>query len=289
MPGPPPSARPFWLEGRSTLAIFSQRHLLAAKKEEKTMRNLAAIGVVAGLAASAAGQTFVYERAVQGPTGIISGGGLAVSDVFFCGWRFEVTGGPIQTTTIGGHFFSGGGDVFGAIVRLSGPNDDPDDFTLNSPDVLGRTLVTLPAGSSNVAQGPLPLTLGDGWYLVVFGSGSFGATGSAPLVAQDPGTAVPGVQNNITYRQPSHPLGQAVFVQGSVARVFVEYTRGSACYPNCDESTVAPVLNVQDFTCFLQRYAAGDSYANCDNSTIAPVLNVQDFTCFLQSYAAGCP
>jgi hypothetical protein len=61
------------------------------------------------------------------------------------------------------------------------------------------------------------------------------------------------------------------------------------CYANCDESTVAPVLNVQDFTCFLQRYAAGESYANCDESTVAPTLNVQDFTCFLQSYAAGCP
>jgi hypothetical protein len=62
-----------------------------------------------------------------------------------------------------------------------------------------------------------------------------------------------------------------------------------ACYPNCDGSTVAPTLNVADFTCFLQRYAAGDSFANCDGSTAAPVLNVADFTCFLQSYAAGCP
>jgi hypothetical protein len=62
----------------------------------------------------------------------------------------------------------------------------------------------------------------------------------------------------------------------------------AACYANCDQSTAAPVLNVQDFTCFLQRYAAGESYANCDNSTAAPTLNVQDFTCFLQRYAAGC-
>jgi hypothetical protein len=30
-------------------------------------------------------------------------------------------------------------------------------------------------------------------------------------------------------------------------------------------------------------------YANCDGSTTAPVLNVADFTCFLQKYAAGCP
>jgi hypothetical protein len=60
------------------------------------------------------------------------------------------------------------------------------------------------------------------------------------------------------------------------------------CYANCDGSTLAPVLNVQDFTCFLQQYAAGDAYANCDGSTSAPVLNVQDFTCFLQRFAAGC-
>jgi hypothetical protein len=61
------------------------------------------------------------------------------------------------------------------------------------------------------------------------------------------------------------------------------------CYPNCDQSTVAPILNVGDFTCFLQRFAAADPYANCDNSTVPPVLNVGDFTCFLQRFAAGCP
>jgi autotransporter-associated beta strand protein len=61
------------------------------------------------------------------------------------------------------------------------------------------------------------------------------------------------------------------------------------CYANCDGSTQAPILNVADFTCFLQKYAGGDSYANCDASTQPPVLNVADFTCFLQKYAAGCP
>jgi hypothetical protein len=74
-------------------------------------------------------------------------------------------------------------------------------------------------------------------------------------------------------------------------QAFVRINLGgpAPCYANCDGSTVAPVLNVQDFTCFLQRYAAGESYANCDQSTVQPVLNVQDFTCFLQRYAAGCP
>jgi hypothetical protein len=61
------------------------------------------------------------------------------------------------------------------------------------------------------------------------------------------------------------------------------------CYPNCDGSTTAPILNVADFTCFLSKFAAGDPYANCDGSTTEPILNVADFTCFLSKFAAGCP
>ena len=63
---------------------------------------------------------------------------------------------------------------------------------------------------------------------------------------------------------------------------------GVACYPNCDGSTTAPVLNVLDFACFLNRFAAGDTYANCDHSTTPPTLNVLDFACFLNAFAAGC-
>jgi len=61
------------------------------------------------------------------------------------------------------------------------------------------------------------------------------------------------------------------------------------CYANCDGSAVAPVLNISDFICFVNRYAAADPYANCDGSTTAPVLNVADFICFTNAYAAGCP
>jgi hypothetical protein len=63
---------------------------------------------------------------------------------------------------------------------------------------------------------------------------------------------------------------------------------GGACYANCDASTTPPILNVADFACFLNRFAAGASYANCDGSTASPVLNVADFACFLNQFAAGC-
>jgi hypothetical protein len=81
------------------------------------------------------------------------------------------------------------------------------------------------------------------------------------------------------------PVDQGVFF-GLVDNVtFTEVD----CYPNCDGSTIGPVLNVSDFSCFLNRFAAGDSYANCDGSTIPPVLNISDFSCFLNLFAQGCP
>jgi hypothetical protein len=73
---------------------------------------------------------------------------------------------------------------------------------------------------------------------------------------------------------------------------------GSVCYANCDGSSTEPILNVDDFTCFINEFAAAQglpheqqvtSYANCDGSTIAPALNVDDFTCFINSFAQGCP
>lgn len=61
------------------------------------------------------------------------------------------------------------------------------------------------------------------------------------------------------------------------------------CYANCDDSTIPPVLNVNDFACFPNRYAGGNPAANCDRSNIPPTLNVNDFACFLNKFASGCP
>ena len=61
-----------------------------------------------------------------------------------------------------------------------------------------------------------------------------------------------------------------------------------SCYANCDGSISPPVLNANDFQCFLNTFAALDSYANCDGSTAPPVLNANDFQCFLNTFAAGC-
>jgi hypothetical protein len=71
------------------------------------------------------------------------------------------------------------------------------------------------------------------------------------------------------------PIGQAVLVP-------------CPCYANCDGSTGTPVLTVNDFVCYMSRFAAGDAYANCDGSTSPPVLTVNDFVCFQAQFASGC-
>jgi hypothetical protein len=72
----------------------------------------------------------------------------------------------------------------------------------------------------------------------------------------------------------------------------------TSCYANCDNSTTPPILNVEDFSCFINAFAAATllppaqqltHYANCDSSTTPPVLNVEDFSCFINAFAAGCP
>jgi hypothetical protein len=78
---------------------------------------------------------------------------------------------------------------------------------------------------------------------------------------------------------------------------FLQASTGPGCYANCDGSTVEPILNVEDFTCFIGEFAAAqlmpheqqlNHYANCDGSTTPPVLNVEDFTCFISEFALGC-
>ncbi len=58
------------------------------------------------------------------------------------------------------------------------------------------------------------------------------------------------------------------------------------CYNNCDLSSAAPKLNVNDFMCFLNAYARRDPYANCN---VDAVINVADFICFMNKFAVGCP
>ena len=82
--------------------------------------------------------------------------------------------------------------------------------------------------------------------------------------------------------------GSAVRPQTGLSDCFVAVPYGPLCYANCDGSSVAPVLNVNDFVCFLAKFAEGGPDANCDGSTTPPILNVNDLLCFQARFAAGC-
>ena len=93
---------------------------------------------------------------------------------------------------------------------------------------------------------------------------------------------------SVTYSAAGYIPALRMVIVGSNTETLVDVALAPVCYANCDSSTVAPILNVLDFACFLNRFAAGDAGANCDGSTTPPVLNVLDFACFLNSFAAGC-
>jgi hypothetical protein len=177
---------------------------------------------------------------------------------------------------------------------------------------------SLPTGTGGRGTTPLP---GDCTWLHTSFSSQFWATPGGDFVASPSGAATvgddfrdytwsgPGLAADVQAWAASPGANLGWFVlgveegftaakrfdsrensDGSVRpRLTVTYTVGPACYANCDGSTVAPVLTVLDFNCFINRFSSGDSYANCDGSTIPPVLNVLDFNCFINRFSQGCP
>jgi hypothetical protein len=67
----------------------------------------------------------------------------------------------------------------------------------------------------------------------------------------------------------------------------IEYVENGAplCYANCDDSTTPPVLSPNDFMCFFNWFALGDTRANCNG---VHGFQADDFICFVNSYASGC-
>ena len=61
----------------------------------------------------------------------------------------------------------------------------------------------------------------------------------------------------------------------------------SQCYANCE---CDGVLDIFDFLCFGNKFAANDPYAcDCDTSTGQGACDIFDFLCFGNAFDAGCP
>jgi hypothetical protein len=81
------------------------------------------------------------------------------------------------------------------------------------------------------------------------------------------------------------PGGNGSGAGGNQPLMTLVVTPAGGCYANCDGSTGSPVLTANDFACFLNSYATGESYADCDG---VGGLTANDFSCFLNAYATGC-
>jgi hypothetical protein len=135
-------------------------------------------------AAPCTSAAIIYESGTLGPTGVdvsqvVSGTipGTNINRFIAVGVRFELVK-PVEVSQIGGHFVGGtqGGNLFGALVRLTGPSDLPDSSDLSTADVLGTATIAFPSLSAD-AFGVLSTHLDPSWYALVFGSGLFGTDG----------------------------------------------------------------------------------------------------------------
>ncbi len=165
-------------------------------------------------------ETILFESATLGQTGIPISEltnqnvpGTNVTPGAFAGVRFRLDQ-PVITSQIGGHFVANsGGTFFGAIVELEDESDFPDSGDFTTDDFLGSASLSFPTPSDEVF-GNLELSLGPGWYALVFGSGLFDTLGSGVAVRngtdiQDPtyitgSPNTPGIWSDITAISPNH-------------------------------------------------------------------------------------
>jgi hypothetical protein len=113
------------------------------------------------------------------------------------------------------------------------------------------------------------------------------ANGSAFNTVADPLFVNPAAGNfRLQPASPAIDAGDTALYFGPLADCDV-LPRGAdvASVPDTGLSVFGPVVDIGAY----EVQTISSCYANCDNSSIVPVLNVQDFSCFLNAFAAGCP
>jgi serine protease AprX len=203
-------------------------------------------------------------------------------------------------------------------VQLSQPATTPATMSTTFDANLGTNVVTVRSGALTIPAGSFPggaaaSELNPFGFFITFDRPYRYQGGNLLLTVRQSGAGAAGLRflDGLAVGGAGYGVvGAGVVVTGNPAATSgfqtthittrFSYTpeEAGACYANCDGSSVQPVLNVDDFTCFINQYANAQGlphaqqlthYANCDGSTTAPALNVDDFTCFINRYAMGCP
>lgn len=208
-------------------------------------------------------------------------------------WRYEYAVQNLNSDRMGGIFrvpIPFGVNVTGIEWRgVDSHSGFPaEDATRNAAWTIVQTNPTMPNGSHIEWAAPVPFDPSRPWE----GNGlRWSTVYNFRFIADVPPNASGEVIVGL-YKPAAAPAPAAFS-----AKAWVPSEISIPCYANCDGSTNEPILNVDDFTCFINEFAQALSlsheqqvmhYANCDGSTNAPVLNVDDFSCFINEFAAGC-
>lgn len=191
---------------------------------QRSVPLLVLIGLVTAIPARLAAVQILFDTAAPP----VLSSALKVSDHYWPFHRFQVSS-DVTLGSVGGYFRNSRPnalEVFGAIVHLSGPTDNPDSLDLTTPDLLGTTIIQIPHNPfpfGGEYQGNLNLVLSPGWYALVFGMGAFDASSSSfgvrlPSHAVDLAPA----QLAVTAIQEGNPSGTppGFMVQSSIPRFF---------------------------------------------------------------------
>ena len=93
----------------------------------------------------------------------------------------------------------------------------------------------------------------------------------------------------LSHDESLHIAGNFTVVDDRVVSARIARYGPASCYPDCDRSTGTGILDIFDFLCFGNRFAANDPYAcDCDTSTGLGVCDIFDFLCFGNAFSAGC-
>lgn len=163
-----------------------QRFRRGAESEAAvTLRNLA--GLFCALAATAMcpvsqalADDVLLASAEMGMDGRTSG--TSITPAQFVGWRFSI-GEPLRVDRVGAHIYSDpfqAGEIFAALVRIDSLDAVPRGTPFTDEEVVASTTFRANFPSDEYLT-PLSTVLSPGSYVLVFGTGYFGAEGFGAL------------------------------------------------------------------------------------------------------------
>ena len=237
---------------------------------------------VAGLAASSAvGQVNITFDFYPGPDGILGTGDdipIVAPSLF-----------SAQTLQLTNEFDSVGIRFIPTFPPIDDKNEILNSSSFSTPPSHTRPNIFASAGTQ-IMEGNF---LGDVFEVTAL----VGISGGADqLEAYDANGALldsrAGDDVDVTVRSAT-PIARIIIraVSGTTPTIDnLRFTIETGCYADCDTSTGVGVLDIFDFLCFGNRFAAGDPYAcDCDTTTGLGVCDIFDFLCFGNAFNAGCP